>query len=81
MINPRVTPLRLQVQAIAVQLQALDAQLEAMQEESDDDQEQPPPCPRCGGHEFAEAGDIRVCAGCNANLRQGEDGRWGVVDG
>ncbi len=76
----KLTALRMQVQAIATQLEAFDAQLEALEEESDDGKEKHDPCPRCGKREFASAGDVDVCAGCNANVRRGEKG-WEVVDG
>ena len=72
--------LRIQAQAIARQAQLLDAQLEAMEEDSDDDEEEHDPCPRCGKREFASAGDVDVCAGCNANVRKSEAG-WEVIDG
>jgi hypothetical protein len=69
-----IAALRLQVRAIGSQLEALDAQLAAMEEP--DEHEEHAACPRCGGREFASGGDIDVCAGCNANLRDGE-----LVDG
>ncbi len=72
--------LRVQIQAIARQAQLVDEQLEAMEEQSDDDEEEHDPCPRCGKREFASAGDVDVCAGCNANVRKGENG-WEIVDG
>lgn len=73
--------LRVQVQAIARQAQLVDEQLQAMEEQSDDDEEEEhDPCPRCGKREFASAGEIDVCAGCNANVRHGENGLE-VVDG
>ncbi len=75
-----LAPLRVQVQAIARQAQLVDEQLEAMEEQSDDDEEEHEPCPKCGKREFAGAGDVYVCAGCNANLRKGEGG-WEGVDG
>jgi hypothetical protein len=29
-------------------------------------------CPKCGGTDLTEAGDVSVCAQCNANVRDGE---------
>jgi len=67
-----------QIEALLLQAQALEAQIGALLDDEPEERadEAAEPCPRCGGRKFADVDDLRVCAGCNANIRNGE-----VVDG
>lgn len=57
--------------AATVQLEAVLGALEQKRDETDEE-EGPARCPRCGKTEFALADDVAVCAGCNANIRDGQ---------
>lgn len=63
-----------QLQAIRATVEAVLAQLDAVMEQLAGEGR----CPRCGAPEedLAQAGDVKVCAGCGANVRDGA-----VIDG
>ena len=58
------------LQAALVQVGAMIIALEGPGEGDDDEPGQI--CPRCGGGDLAEAGDVQVCAKCGANVRDGD---------
>lgn len=53
---------------IGAALIQVDGRIQALSGEAPDAIEV---CPKCGGQELADAGDVAVCAKCGANVKDG----------
>jgi hypothetical protein len=76
-IVARARALDAEVEASLARIRALGRELEAQLVEAlaDEDLEEDgdETCPQCGGRDLVEADDdVKVCAGCNANIREGK---------